>query len=398
MRREKTPVSVAAGARRAGVSRTSIYTNPDAKTTVSRAIRETADQRRTVLAEADDAREAAWRERALNGEDALKAAHIEIPHWRLLGRIRDREAEWTAGISPDTNDGTPASGAAVVEDNLRSEVEHPDAWAHRNLDELDRAYATAVREMSTGAGGAANEKGAPALGCPLVWVCGYRCGTLTFGWMSMTHAWWPTSVGMLIAEATLIGVLTAVAAWAGAARPRMAAASPLATTAANPNLFIVVPSSFYLLLCSSRGANVAVRALYGPVMMVPVRRSSVYNTQFRALIPVAVFDRWLAATGQRPRAGALNWTPMSDPGHAAGGGRTWQTHRRSSMRAPPAPHLVSWCPARPAGDGQQPCQRVESFGRAAAVWAESRSTQASSCGSRAPSRGAGFLAALRAAR
>ena len=82
LRREKTPVSVAAGARRAGVSRTSIYTNPDAKTTVSRAIRETADQRRTVLAEADDAREAAWRERALNGEDALKAAHIEIPHWR----------------------------------------------------------------------------------------------------------------------------------------------------------------------------------------------------------------------------------------------------------------------------------------------------------------------------
>jgi len=32
----------------------------------------------------------------------------------------------------------------------------------------------------------------------------------------------------LIAEATLIGVLTAVAAWAGAARPRMAAVSPLA--------------------------------------------------------------------------------------------------------------------------------------------------------------------------
>jgi hypothetical protein len=40
------------------------------------------------------------------------------------------------------------------------------------------------------------------------------------------------------------------------------------------------------------------------------------------LIPVAVFDRWLAETGQRPRLGALNWTPMSDPGHAARGGRT----------------------------------------------------------------------------
>ena len=45
---------------------------------------------------------------------------------------------------------------AGVEDNRHSEVEHPDKWAHRNLDELDRAYATAVREMSTGAGGAAD--------------------------------------------------------------------------------------------------------------------------------------------------------------------------------------------------------------------------------------------------
>src|SRR4030081_2078151 len=111
--------------------------------------------------------------------------------------------------------------------------------------------------MSTGAGGAANERGAPAVGCPLVWVCGYRCGALTCGWMSTTQAWWPKSVGVLVAEATLIGVLMAVAGfggggrgcggawglWGGAARPRMAAVSPLAATAENPNLFIVVRSS-----------------------------------------------------------------------------------------------------------------------------------------------------------
>jgi hypothetical protein len=72
------------------------------------------------------------------------------------------------GIFPDTN-GTPAV-RAVVEDNLHSEVEHPDAWAHRNLDELDRADVAAVREMSTGAGGAGNERGAPAMGPPFVWV------------------------------------------------------------------------------------------------------------------------------------------------------------------------------------------------------------------------------------
>ena len=100
LRREKTPVSAAAVARRAGVSRTFVYTNPDAKTAVAKAVRETADQRRRLLADTDDSREATWRERALNAEDALKGAHAEILAQRagigvLLGRIRDLEAEWT---------------------------------------------------------------------------------------------------------------------------------------------------------------------------------------------------------------------------------------------------------------------------------------------------------------
>ena len=58
LRREKTPVSVAAVARRAGVSRTFVYTNPDAKTAVAKAIRETGDQRRRLLADTEDSREA----------------------------------------------------------------------------------------------------------------------------------------------------------------------------------------------------------------------------------------------------------------------------------------------------------------------------------------------------
>jgi chromosome segregation ATPase len=100
LRREKTPVSVAVVARRAGVSRTFLYTNPDAKTAVADAIREAGHQRSRLLAEADDSREATWRERALNAEDGLKAAHAEIRAQRsrigeLLGRIRDLEAEWT---------------------------------------------------------------------------------------------------------------------------------------------------------------------------------------------------------------------------------------------------------------------------------------------------------------
>lgn len=100
LRREKSPVSVAAVGRRAGVSRTSLYTNPDAKTAVAEAIRQAGDQHRRLLVEADASREAAWRERALNAEDALKATHAEICAQRtrigeLLGRIRDLEAEWT---------------------------------------------------------------------------------------------------------------------------------------------------------------------------------------------------------------------------------------------------------------------------------------------------------------
>ena len=91
---------VAVVARRAGVSRTFLYTNADAKTAVAEAIRESGDQRSRLLAEADDSREATWRERALNAEDALKAAHAEFLAQRtrigeLFGQIRDLEAEWT---------------------------------------------------------------------------------------------------------------------------------------------------------------------------------------------------------------------------------------------------------------------------------------------------------------
>src|SRR5258705_9685219 len=82
-------------------------------------------------------------------------------------------------------------------------------------------------------------------------------------------------------------------------------------------------------------------------MMVSLRRSGLNNTQVRVLIPVAVFDRWLAETGQRPRPGALNWTPMSDPGNAAGGGRTGKYIEGHRCVRRTAPHLVSWCPARP---------------------------------------------------
>jgi hypothetical protein len=100
IRREKAQPSVAAVARRAAVSRSFIYDNPDARAAVSAALAEVGERRVQLLAEADDLREATWRERALNAEDGLKAAHAEILAQRariggLLGQVRDLEAEWT---------------------------------------------------------------------------------------------------------------------------------------------------------------------------------------------------------------------------------------------------------------------------------------------------------------
>jgi predicted nuclease with TOPRIM domain len=100
LRREKAQVSVAAVARRADVSRTFLYDNPDARAAIAAAMTEVGERRPRMLVEQDDERQATWRERALNAEDALKAAHAEIRTQRtrigeLLGKVRDLEAEWT---------------------------------------------------------------------------------------------------------------------------------------------------------------------------------------------------------------------------------------------------------------------------------------------------------------
>jgi small-conductance mechanosensitive channel len=100
LRREKTQVTVAAISRRAGVSRTFLYSNPDARTAVAAALADAGERRVQLLAAQDDEQEATWRERALNAEDGLKAAHAEILAQRtrigeLLGQVRDLESEWT---------------------------------------------------------------------------------------------------------------------------------------------------------------------------------------------------------------------------------------------------------------------------------------------------------------
>lgn len=97
LRRQRAPISAAAIVRHARVSRTYLYTNPDARTALESA-KTGAAQHQSI--EPDCSKEAAWRERAHNAESALKATNTEILAQRerigeLLGRIRDLEAEWT---------------------------------------------------------------------------------------------------------------------------------------------------------------------------------------------------------------------------------------------------------------------------------------------------------------
>lgn len=95
---------MAAVARGADVSRTFLYDNPEARrgearTVVAAAMAQAGEHRSEILADQDSEREVTWRERALNAEDALKAAHAEILTQRtrigeLLGEVRYLQAEW----------------------------------------------------------------------------------------------------------------------------------------------------------------------------------------------------------------------------------------------------------------------------------------------------------------
>jgi chromosome segregation ATPase len=98
MHRERAHITTTAVARRADVSRTFLYQN-----TVARALLAAAARQAPALLAQDQEDRAvqtanAWKERALNAEDALKAAGAEIRTQRssigqLLGKIRDLELD-----------------------------------------------------------------------------------------------------------------------------------------------------------------------------------------------------------------------------------------------------------------------------------------------------------------
>jgi hypothetical protein len=98
LQRRRLPVTYPAIASRAGVSRTFLYDNPAARDLVTVAITRAGGQRRHDAADRDAQAEASWRQRALNAEQALKAAHGEIRTQRariggLLGQLRDTQHE-----------------------------------------------------------------------------------------------------------------------------------------------------------------------------------------------------------------------------------------------------------------------------------------------------------------
>ncbi|NBE51993.1 DUF6262 family protein [Streptomyces boluensis] len=99
MLKTRTSITVAAVAREAGVSRTFLYEHAEAADLVEKAILKASGRRAQDRHAAQTAIDAAWRERALNAEEALKAAQTEILAQRrqmgeLLGQVRDLSTPW----------------------------------------------------------------------------------------------------------------------------------------------------------------------------------------------------------------------------------------------------------------------------------------------------------------
>lgn len=100
IRRDHARVTFRGVATRAGVSRTFLYENPEARSLVEAAITAADQQHKHTPASQDNQAEASWRERALNAEDALAGTNREILQQRqriadLMGQIRDLEQTWS---------------------------------------------------------------------------------------------------------------------------------------------------------------------------------------------------------------------------------------------------------------------------------------------------------------
>ena len=128
LRREKAQASVATVARRADVSRTFLYDNPEARAAVASAMAKTGERRTWLLAGLDDEREATWRERALNAEDARKRipqprSRRATPYRPATRRTRRPPAVPANGRDcQPTRSGPAASLADLLTDQGRCQV------------------------------------------------------------------------------------------------------------------------------------------------------------------------------------------------------------------------------------------------------------------------------------
>jgi chromosome segregation ATPase len=98
--RDHTPVTVAALARTVRVSRTFLYQNQQARALIEQTNR--VNRPHPEVSDSGSRAQPAWRERALNAEDALAQAHREIRTQRthiaeLLGKLRDLEHDLPEG-------------------------------------------------------------------------------------------------------------------------------------------------------------------------------------------------------------------------------------------------------------------------------------------------------------
>lgn len=152
MRREHATVTIAAVARRAGVSRTFLYQNTAARELVAASSGDHPPAHPTDMAATQI--EATWRERALNAEHELKRAHDEIALQRTrigeqLGHIRDLENDLPADGVQQLLTETRTLKARVrklTEDNIR--LQERLTGARDNNRFLDKRIADLEAELA----------------------------------------------------------------------------------------------------------------------------------------------------------------------------------------------------------------------------------------------------------
>ncbi|MBO3736721.1 DUF6262 family protein [Actinoplanes flavus] len=174
MRRERSKITFAAVARRAAVSRTFLYQNPRARTLVQQAGADaTAHTVRDHEQRVADV-QASWRERALNAEDALKAAHHEVTRQRttiadLLGKIRDLEQDLPPdGVQRIITDNTTLKQQVRQLNQENRGLQDRLRGARDNARFLDKRVADLEAAIADGALVSGEQQSRPAVKAPAV--------------------------------------------------------------------------------------------------------------------------------------------------------------------------------------------------------------------------------------